>query len=109
MLRSSPQLFAMLNRRAAWRKTKASESQRRLVEKRLGLSKSSHSSSGPGEAPTSQLTKGQASVILTRLLHGAKGRWKERVKRSNRVWRQEERERARVRKETVRVGPLASE
>ncbi len=40
--------FAMLNRRAAWRNTKASDSQRRLVEKRLGLSKSSLRS-GQGE------------------------------------------------------------
>uniref|UniRef100_V5GI88 P-loop containing nucleoside triphosphate hydrolase protein n=2 Tax=Kalmanozyma brasiliensis (strain GHG001) TaxID=1365824 RepID=V5GI88_KALBG len=110
VLRNSPQLFAMLNRRAAWRATRASDSQRRLVEKRLGLSKPTHTEpgqEGKKEKKRSELTKGQASVILTRLLHGAKGRWKDRVKRSNKVWREEEKERQRIERQTVRVGPLS--
>ncbi|TKY87634.1 hypothetical protein EX895_003215 [Sporisorium graminicola] len=119
VLRNSPQLFAMLNRRAPWRATRATDSQRRLVEKRLGLSKpTSATAEPPAEAKekgkrnpltsASELTKGQASVILTRLMHGAKGRWKERVKKSNKVWRQGEKEKARMQRETVRVGPLAA-
>jgi ATP-dependent helicase IRC3 len=55
----------------------------------------------------SELTKGQASVILTRLLHGAKAKWQQRVKRSNKVWRANEREKQRRDRETVRVGPLS--
>ncbi|KAJ9478566.1 putative ATP-dependent helicase IRC3 [Pseudozyma hubeiensis] len=115
VLRNSPQLFAMLNRRAAWRSTRATDSQRKLVEKRLGLSKSSGQSvdeEGGGKPKrkaldsTSQLTKGQASIVLTRLLHGAKGRWKDRVKRANKVWRQEEKEKTRQQRETVKIGPL---
>ncbi|CBQ70866.1 conserved hypothetical protein [Sporisorium reilianum SRZ2] len=113
VLRNSPQLFAMLNRRAPWRATRATDSQRRLVEKRLGLSKPTTEAPVDGEktkkkalSSASELTKGQASVILTRLLHGAKGRWKERVKRANKAWRHEEREKARQMRETVRVGPL---
>lgn len=117
ILRNSPQLYALLNRRASWRQAKASDSQRRLVEKRLGLSKTTPLEDADEEGgkkkkkalnSTSQLTKGQASVILTRLLHGAKGRWQQRVKQSNKVWRREERERTRKERETVRVGPLAA-
>ncbi|CDW97627.1 hypothetical protein [Sporisorium scitamineum] len=70
VLRNSPQLFAMLNRRAAWRTTKATDSQRKLVEKRLGLSKpTSTRSETDGETKknkalnsASELTKGQAEV-----------------------------------------------
>ncbi|SPO25275.1 related to IRC3 - putative RNA helicase of the DEAH/D-box family [Ustilago trichophora] len=121
VLRNSPQLFAMLNRRAAWRATRATDSQRRLVEKRLGLSKVPASPADAAEGgegkegrkkkaltSTSQLTKGQASVILTRLLHGAKSRWRDRVKRANKVWREGEKERARKERELVKVGPLGA-
>lgn len=118
VLRNSPQLFSMLNRRAKWRSTKATDSQRRLVEKRLGLSKSTSKDPDTAEVgegrkkkaltSASELTKGQASVILTRLLHGAKSRWKERVKRANKVWREGEKEKARKERETVRVGPLTA-
>lgn len=113
VLRNAPQLFAMLNRRAKWRATKATDSQRRLVEKRLGLSKPSQEAEGDKDGrrtramrSASELTKGQASVILTRLLHGAKAKWQQRVKRSNKVWRANEREKQRRDRETVRVGPL---
>ncbi|KIS66081.1 double-stranded DNA-dependent ATPase [Mycosarcoma maydis] len=115
ILRNSPQLFAMLNRRAHWRSTKATDSQRRLVEKRLGLSKSIPTADSDvlGTNPKktaltslSQLTKGQASTILTRLLHGAKARWKDKAKQANKLWRHSEREKARVQRETVKVGPL---
>lgn len=114
VLRNAPQLFAMLNRRAKWRATKATDSQRRLVEKRLGLSKPSQEAEGHKDGrrtramrSASELTKGQASVILTRLLHGAKAKWQQRVKRSNKVWRANEREKQRRDRETVRVGPLS--
>lgn len=117
VFRNAPQLFAMLNRRAKWRNMKATDSQRRLVEKRLGLSKPSPLPADDEEEggrkkkalnSASELTKGQASIILTRLLHGAKSRWKERVKASNKVWRGREKERERKEREVVRVGPLTS-
>lgn len=118
VFRNAPQLFAMLNRRANWRQTKATDSQRRLVEKRLGLSKLSSTAANEGGekgvgrgkkalTSASELTKGQAGIILTRLLHGSKSRWKERVKASNKVWRGIEKERERKEREVVRVGPLA--
>ncbi|PWZ01728.1 P-loop containing nucleoside triphosphate hydrolase protein [Testicularia cyperi] len=128
VLRNSPQLYAMLHRRAKWRLVKATDSQRRLVEKRLGISSvrsdrmpnaadDGDSVSPDGSAvkknkandpAMSTLTKGQASVILTRLLHGAKARWQQRIKTSNRIWRQKEKDNARRERETVRVGPLPS-
>ncbi|EPQ29959.1 uncharacterized protein PFL1_02631 [Pseudozyma flocculosa PF-1] len=119
ILRGSPQLYSTLSRYAKWRSTRASDSQRKLVEKRLGLTKALASqvaatSSDPSTSSsvtsvvsaTASLTKGQASVILTRLMHGAKARWQQRAKHSNKLWKQAEKERARVQSETVQVGPL---
>ncbi|KAN0060153.1 putative ATP-dependent helicase IRC3 [Thecaphora frezii] len=119
ILRGAPQLFAMLHRYAKWRGTRATDSQRKLVEKRLGLSKIIAAQAGGGDGggadagssssrllATEVMTKGQASVILTRLMHGAKARWQQRAKDSNRIWRREEKERARREREMVQVGPL---
>ncbi len=61
-----------------------------------GKEKSSHKSKHPHQR--------QASIILTRLLHGAKGKWREKVKQSNKVWRREEKEKQRKERETVKVG-----
>lgn len=110
ILRSAPQLFALLNRRAAWRGKRATDSQRKLVEKRLGLSKFTSQDPDQPANPrsTSDLTKGQASVILTRLLHGAKAKWKDRVKKANKLWRHAEKEKARREREMVKVGPLVA-
>jgi ATP-dependent helicase IRC3 len=113
VLHHSPKLYSMMSRHAKWRQARASDRQRQLVEKRLGLSRTRASPDEGADAaharpvpPTEHLTKGQASVILTRLLHGARARWQHSAKASNRIWRRNQRELARTQRETVRVGPL---
>lgn len=108
VLHGSPQLFSMLNRWAKWRSDKASKKQSEQVAKRLGLSKMAKNSDEK-RMQLDGLTKGQAAVILTRIFHGAKNRWKQDAKASNRLLKRNERELARKERETVKVGPLPSQ
>jgi ATP-dependent helicase IRC3 len=112
VLRSSQLMRALLSRHADWRKAPASAKQRAFVEKRLGFNRSKRGGIGQGkeeqeskEALTS-LTKGEASMILTRLKHGSKGRWQNEAKRQNKMWEAEEKVRQRKERETVKVGKL---
>lgn len=45
-------------------------------------------------------------MILTRLQHGAKGRWETEARAQARIDRAEEKERVRKARERVEVGPL---
>ena len=104
-------MTSLLDRRAAWRSKPASESQRALVERRLGFhkqqSKGIGSTSKEGDAPRLEnLTKGMANVILTRLNQGAKGRWTEEAARQNRIFAAQKAEAERRERETVKVGDL---
>lgn len=123
----------LLSRYAPWRMKPASEKQRSFVEKRLGLIGSRPStsidaqievsSSGEQESKSKaksrrkgsdgivgsalpNLTKGQASTVLTRLQHGAKARWEKEAKFQNRRLLKEEKETKRKEKEMVKVGDL---
>lgn len=112
IVRSSQLMRSLLSRHAEWRKAPASTKQRALVEKRLGFNRKmkqgedEQSSSSTKDQALTSLTKGEASMILTRLSHGAKARWSSEVKRQNKVWEKEESVRERKERETVKVGKL---
>ncbi|KDN47737.1 ResIII-domain-containing protein [Tilletiaria anomala UBC 951] len=112
ILHSSP-FNALLDRRAAWRSKPASESQKALVERRLGFHRApvrkteeksvgEHSGDTDGQPKLENLSRGMASIILTRLNHGTKGRWTEEAKRQNRIFNAEAAEAARKERETLR-------
>lgn len=120
----------LLSRFAPWRMKPASEKQRAFVEKRLGLigsrqttsmeavdecsaegaasleKKTKGSTRNKGESALPNLTKGQASTVLTRLQHGAKSRWEKEAKIQNRILLKEEKEAKRRDREVVKVGDL---
>lgn len=110
ILHSSP-MNPLLRRDAAWRKTPATDSQKKLVTKRIrGKGKKrggEQEEEEDADSETNELTKGQAAEILTRLKFGFKRRWETEVKAWNRVAKDKEKERERVSRETVRVGDLA--
>ncbi|CEH13958.1 p-loop containing nucleoside triphosphate hydrolase protein [Ceraceosorus bombacis] len=123
-----PQGTGLLARSSPWRSKPSSEKQRAFVEKRLGLDKTraalasvqdaeedsrrsewkiKNRSPRPGDALPA-LTKGQASIILTKLQHGAKARWEKQAKKHNKAVREKRKEDERKARETVQVGPLPS-
>ncbi|KAK0541397.1 putative ATP-dependent helicase IRC3 [Tilletia horrida] len=111
VLRGAMTRVALCRRRAEWRLKQATGPQKDLIRKRLGYSKTTgtgkaasttRKSSNVGEEPgnlattleadpLAHLTKGQASLILTRLNHGAKNRWQTAAKAHNRELKQSER------------------
>ncbi|PWN48973.1 P-loop containing nucleoside triphosphate hydrolase protein [Violaceomyces palustris] len=107
---------SILSRYAGWRKERASPSQTRLVDKLLGFKRSSQvegvdeatekGGSRTTETSSDGLTKGQASVILTRLYHGSKSRWRREVKERNKRLRKLERDESIRERERVVLGPL---
>ncbi|UZJ56303.1 hypothetical protein CBS101457_005623 [Exobasidium rhododendri] len=104
VLRSSQLMRSLMSRHAEWRKAPASTKQRAFVEKRLGFTRKGNEDESKDGLTT--LTKGEASMILTRLKHGSKGRWQSEAKRQNKVWEAEEKIRERKERETVKVGRL---
>lgn len=101
ILRNSGLMRSLLSRHAQWRQTPASSRQRAFVEKRLGLRADSSELSR-----IANMTKGEASIILTRMTHGAKARWQREAKRQNKLIEKEQKIEQRRRKETVAVGKL---
>lgn len=109
ILRSSQLMRALLSRHAEWRQAPASAKQRAFVEKRLGFDRKREQEGQDADNSKEALiglTKGEASMILTRLTHGAKGRWQMEAKRQNKIWEKEEQVRQRRQRETVQVGKL---
>lgn len=114
ILRSSGLMRAIMSRFAPWRSALASSRQQAFVEKRLGLQPGESSVSRDGmddqlQAKTNRLqgmTKGEASIILTRLHHGAKRRWQREIKRHNKQTQRQTIIEQRRQRETVQVGRL---
>lgn len=107
VLRSSQLMRALLSRHAEWRKGPASSKQRAFVEKRLGFSrKGEKEEEGDSKNALTSLTKGEASMILSRLKHGSKGRWQNEAKRQNKLIEGQEKIRQRKEREVVKVGKL---
>jgi len=55
---------------------------------------------------TEKLTKGEAANIITRLKHGAQAYYEKKMKEERKELQLAEKERLRVARSTVRVGPL---
>ncbi|KAE8270069.1 hypothetical protein A4X09_0g2281 [Tilletia walkeri] len=109
VLRGAITRVALCRRRAEWRSKQATGPQKELLRRRLGHAKVAVSSNsrrkstsgavggvGPSAGtedvdPLAGLTKGQASLILARLTHGAKARWLSAAKAHNRDLKDAER------------------
>ncbi|KAL5519063.1 IRC3 [Sanghuangporus vaninii] len=101
-----------LYRTAKWRKQPASESQKAALSKWLNKSRTQDETTGKN-VDIGSLTKGQAANLMTRLKHGAKGRYDKKVKQKLTLElkqaRTEEKERFRRAREHITVGPLHTE
>ncbi|KAF8632559.1 hypothetical protein AX15_001769 [Amanita polypyramis BW_CC] len=103
------EMSGRLSRSANWRKKPASESQRQLIGKRWRIRPGLYDGFSSEEERMQKirdLTKGQAANILTRLKHGAQARFEKRLKENTRVLHTMQKERDRVAREVVKVGPL---
>ncbi|KIJ68505.1 hypothetical protein HYDPIDRAFT_106705 [Hydnomerulius pinastri MD-312] len=92
-----------LLRSAKWRHAPATDSQKDFINKRKG--KRAMDKESVLEA-TARLTKGEAANIITRLKHGAQSYYEKKAKQERRGLQTAEKERLRVSRETIQVGPL---
>ncbi|CAD6944764.1 unnamed protein product [Tilletia controversa] len=126
VLRGAITRVALCRRRADWRGKVATGPQKELVRRRLGYTKvpasataaaaagsTSRRRPGAGKAgdsipedsadPLATLTKGQASLILCRLNHGAKTRWVSAAKAHNRDIKDAERQQKKAEEDAEKV------
>ncbi|KAF9229231.1 P-loop containing nucleoside triphosphate hydrolase protein [Gyrodon lividus] len=94
-----------LLRNSRWRQAPATHSQKAFINKRRG--KRAMDRGGVVEA-TEKLTKGEAANIITRLKHGAYSYFEKKAKEERKELQVAEKERLRIARETVQVGPLNS-
>jgi len=92
-----------LLRSARWRHAPATESQKTFINKRRG--KRAMDRTSVAEA-TEKLTKGEAANIITRLKHGARAYYEKKMREHRKESQLAEKERLRIARSTVRVGPL---
>ncbi|ETW86880.1 hypothetical protein HETIRDRAFT_456722 [Heterobasidion irregulare TC 32-1] len=97
-------------RSARWRMQPASEYQKAVISKRWRVR-----TSVPDDADDrgrealdklNRMTKGEAANIITRLKHGAQSRYAQKIKNAQKAERVATKERMRLAREHVRVGPL---
>lgn len=112
-----PALHRGLYRFAAWRKKPASQQQKVILARRLGISRRAPDG-GAGPVPTVDIggkawpvtldgmTKGQAANLLTRFQHGAKKRLEDRIKKERDDEKRQQRERDARQAGRVTVGRL---
>ncbi|KIP11377.1 hypothetical protein PHLGIDRAFT_83369 [Phlebiopsis gigantea 11061_1 CR5-6] len=95
-------IVAGLFRTAKWRRTPATDFQRKFVASRFAKK------DGTGLVPDlSKLTKGEAANIINRLKHGAMSRHQKKAKAQEKQIALAEKERQRKAREHVAVGPLS--
>ncbi|GJE87676.1 DEAD/DEAH box helicase [Phanerochaete sordida] len=100
-------LVAGLLRSAKWRRAPATDSQKKWVAQRWAKFRSDPSEvDGKQPAKLATLTKGEAANIITRLKHGAASRYQKQVKAVAKKAAVADKERKRMAREHVRVGPL---
>jgi len=92
-----------LRRNARWRQAPATESQKAFIRKRRG--KRAMDQASVAEA-TEKLTKGEAANIITRLKHGAQAYHEKKIKEDRKASQQANKEKLRIARSMVRVGPL---
>ncbi|KII93736.1 hypothetical protein PLICRDRAFT_694856 [Plicaturopsis crispa FD-325 SS-3] len=99
-----------LLRSANWRKAPASPSQVAFVKKRWSKRSSiediARGQAAPLDKRLSSLTKGEASNIISRLRHGAQGRYDKKSKQTSKQEKAIAKERRRAAREEVKEGPL---
>ncbi|KAH9044720.1 P-loop containing nucleoside triphosphate hydrolase protein [Lactarius pseudohatsudake] len=106
-------LSQALLRTAKWRQGPASAAQKLFVAKRWGYVHKSvqnfreHSDGDVFPERLKNLTKGQAATIITRLKHGAQGRYIKKLMAHRKLEIADAKEKHRQAREHVRVGPLA--
>jgi len=107
-------LSLALLRTASWRQGPASPAQKLFVAKRWGyVNKSAQDSQDPADEDSfperlKNLTKGEAAHIITRLRHGAQGRYAKKIAARRKLEAALAKERERQARVHVRVGPLVS-
>lgn len=107
-----PTLHRGLYRYAPWRKKPASQQQKAILSRRLGLANKSADSSTVNvrgqEWPVDldKMTKGQAANLLTRLHHGTKKRLEDRAKKERSEEKRQQKERDARQAGRVTVGRL---
>jgi len=100
-------------RTAKWRQGPASSSQKLFVAKRWGHIHRTvqdfreHSGDDVFPERLKKLTKGEAANIITRLKHGAQGRYVKKLMVHRKIEIADAKEKQRQDREHVRVGPLA--
>ncbi|KAI9573006.1 P-loop containing nucleoside triphosphate hydrolase protein [Boletus coccyginus] len=92
-----------LLRSARWRQAPATESQKTFINKRKG--KRAMDRTIVPDA-TEKLTKGEAANVITRLKHGAQAYYEKKTKEDRKESQLAEKERLRIARSVVRVGPL---
>ncbi|KZT37431.1 P-loop containing nucleoside triphosphate hydrolase protein [Sistotremastrum suecicum HHB10207 ss-3] len=97
-------LFQMFLRTARWRQRPATEAQKNFLEKRF--SRPGQPSRSVIDRKLEGLTSGNCADMITRLMHGALGRYKKKAKAINKGAELARRRLAKQERETVRVGPL---
>lgn len=106
-------LSQALLRTAKWRQGPASAAQKLFVAKRWGYVHKSvqdfreHSEGDVFPERLKNLTKGEAATIITRLKHGAQGRYIKKLMAHRKLEIADAKEKHRQAREHVRVGPLA--
>jgi ATP-dependent helicase IRC3 len=106
-----PLSYALL-RTAKWRRGPASPAQKLFVAKRWGYVNKSvqdfqdTSDVDPFPERLKNLTKGEAAHIITRLKHGAQGRYIKKITAHRKLEAAQAKEKQRQAREHVRVGPL---
>jgi len=92
-----------LLRSAKWRQAPATDNQKAFINRRRG--KRAMDQGGVAEA-TERLTKGEAANIITRLKHGAHSYYEKKAKQERKGLQVAEKERLRIAREAIIVGPL---
>ncbi|KAF8560312.1 P-loop containing nucleoside triphosphate hydrolase protein [Imleria badia] len=92
-----------LLRSARWRQAPATESQKTFINMRRG--KRAMDRASIAEA-TEKLSKGEAANLITRLKHGAQAYYEKKMKEDRKASQLAEKERLRVARSNVQVGPL---
>jgi len=97
-----------LKRNARWRLEPATESQKAMVRKRWKARPGLLDPDGQSKHRIEKMTKGEAANIIARLKHGAQTRHEKKVKAQQRAQTADAKERLRVARQHVQVGPLPS-
>ncbi|KAG6851171.1 hypothetical protein H0H93_015181 [Arthromyces matolae] len=102
-------MIAGLLRSARWRKTNATDGQKKMISNRWSKRGVMDDLDEVSRADKiNRMTKGQAANVITRLKHGAQKRYQQKVKVIMKQSNFEAKEKLRRNREVVQVGPLST-